>query len=237
MILALLLLFAPGVFAADNADPGGSSMDSLIMGSWKQAEHEGHKDFCFTGLAVSMNEYRHAAFGGTDKEIEAMSGYYNAVTTYFMTPKLPLFSVTVYEPNGKGPTDPTFPLYNYMLHIDGDGTIGHRDCIGKLEVDYPRAVGIAAKMGLITATGNSQYLELRMASGPDEPGWSEKKLRGKTYWMMGESVKGVFHEYYIDAMTGKALIPRTTRAKEAPTTQDLKPAAAKAKGIDAPPAK
>lgn len=212
-------------------------MGSLIMGSWKQAQHEGHSDFCFTGLAVTMNAYHRSNFGSNAKESEEMSGYYNSVTTYFMTPNKPAFSITVYEPNGKGPNDPTFPLYNYMSHIDGDETIGHRECIGKLDVDYPRAVSIAAKMGLITATGNSQYLELRMASGPEEPGWSEKKLRGKTYWMVGESVKGVIHEYYIDAVTGKPLLPRTTRSKAAPTTQPLKAAEAKGKGLDAPPAK
>lgn len=210
LLAAALALTLPAV-AADNADPGGSSMGSLIMGSWKQAEYEGHSNFCFTGLTVRMNAYHEARIAKDEKERAELSGYYNAVTTHFMTPKLPLFSVEVDEPNGKGPTDPTFPLYNYRKHIDGDEGVGHRDCIGKLEVDYARAVGIAAKMGLITASGNSQYLELRMASGPGEPGWNDKKLRGKTYWLVMETVKGRINEYYIDALTGKPIRKPSSR--------------------------
>jgi hypothetical protein len=198
-----LCAFPATARAAESADPGGSSMGSLIMGSWKQAELEGHSNFCFTGLTVGMNRFHRAQIAKDEKEREELSGYYNSVTTHFMTPKMPLFSVEVYEPNGKGPNDSTFPLYNYMKHIDGDETVGHRDCIGKLEVDYARAVGIAAKMGLVTAFGNSQYLELRMASGPGEPGWTDKKLRGRTYWLVMETINGVIHEYYIDALTGK----------------------------------
>lgn len=208
---ALGLALALGARAANNADPGGSSMGSLIMGSWKQAEREGHSNFCFTGLTVGMNVFHQARIGKDEKETAELSGYYNAVTTHFKAPNLPAFSVLVHEPNGKGPTDPTFPLYNYMKHIDGDDTIGHRECIGALEVDYARAVGIAAKMGLITSTGNSQTLELRMASGPEEPGWSDKKLRGKTYWLVMEIVKGRINEYYIDAITGKPLRKPSSR--------------------------
>lgn len=210
LLAAALALTLPAV-AADNADPGGSSMGSLIMGSWKQAEYEGHKDFCFTGLTVRMNSYHEARIAKDEKERAELSGYYNAVTTHFMTPKLPLFSVEVEEPNGKGPSDPTFPLYNYRKHIDGDEGVGHRECIGKLEVDYARAVAVAAKMGLITASGNSQYLELRMASGPEEPGWGDKKLRGKTYWLVMETVKGRINEYYIDALTGKPIRKPSSR--------------------------
>ena len=204
--LALAAALCPPARAADNADPGGSSMGSMIMGSWKQAEREGHADFCFTGLTIGMNFYRRAAIAKDDKEREQLSGYFNSVTVHFSTPKLPLFSVQVYEPNGKGPTDPTFPLYNYMKHIDGDQTIGHRDCIGKLEVDYAKALATAAKMGLVIGGGNTQYLELRMASGPSEPGWAVKKLRGKTYWFALEMVKRRSNEYYVDAVTGKPIV-------------------------------
>jgi len=211
--LAAALLMALGLpaRAGNNADPGSSSMGSLIMGSWRQAEQEGHSNFCFTGLTVSMNEYHNARIGASENERIRLSGYYNSVTTHFKTPKLPKFSVTVHEPNGKGPTDPTFHLSNYMKHIDGDEEPGHAECIPALEVDYPRAVGIAAKLGLITSSGNSQYLELRMATSPDEPGWSDKKLRGKTYWTVIETVKSRINEYYIDALTGKPLRKRASR--------------------------
>lgn len=204
--LALAAALCAPARAADNADPGGSGMGSLIMGSWKQAEREGHRDFCFTGLTIGMNFFRKAQIAKDDKEREQLSGYFNSVITHFSTPKMSLFSVQVYEPNGKGPTDPTFPLYNFMNHIDGDQTIGHRECIAKLEVDYGKALLAASKMGLVLAGGNSQYLELRLASGPAEPGWSIKKLRGKTYWFALELVKGRSNEYYIDALTGKALL-------------------------------
>lgn len=196
---------------ADNADPGGSSMGSLIMGSWRQAEREGHSKFCFTGLSVGMNVFHKARIGGSAKENERLSGYYNAVTTHFKAPGLPAFSVLVHEPNGTGPTDPTFPLYHYMKHIDGDTVIGHRECIANLEVDYAKAVGVAAKMGLITGSGNSQSLELRRASGPEEPGWSDKALRGRTYWLVRETVKGRVTEYFVDALTGKPVRKPSSR--------------------------
>lgn len=205
ILTAAALALALSAGAADNADPGASTMASLVMGSWKQAEREGHKDFCFTGLTVGMNVYHKARMAANTKEEEEMSGYYNSVTTHFKAPSLPPFSVTVYEPNGRGPNDPTFPLYNYMSHIDGDEAVGHRECIAAFEVNYARAVGIAAKMGLIVSTGNEQALELRRASGPEEPGWSDKKLRGRTYWLVVESVKGRVNQYYIDALTGKPI--------------------------------
>lgn len=205
--LAALLLLAVAfpARAKNNADPGGSGMGSLIMGSWKRAEHEGHSNFCFTGLTVGMNYYHNARIAKDEKERQELSGYYNRVVTHFKAPNVAKFSVEVHEPNGKGPTDSTFPLYNYIKHFDGESVIGHAECIGKLEVDYARAVSIAAKMGLITSSGSSQHLELRMASGPDEPGWSDKKLRGRTYWTVMEIVKGRVNEYYIDAITGKPL--------------------------------
>lgn len=220
LLLALTVLAAPA-FAADGADPGGSGMGSLIMGSWRQAEREGHKDFCFTGLAVAMNYYRKAELYANEKEREEMSGYYNAVTTFFKTPGRPRFSVQVYEPNGKGPSDPIFPLYNYMLRIDGDDTIGHAECIPMLEVSYTKALAIAAKRGLLLGEGNSQYLEARMASGPDEPGWSDKKLRGKTYWRVSETVKGGIKDYYIDALDGKELRKPTFRTEKPPIVIDV----------------
>lgn len=220
LVLALTVLAAPAS-AGDNADPGGSGMGSLIMGSWKQAEREGHKDFCFTGLAVGMNHYRVAQLAANEKEKAEMSGYYNIVTTYFMTPGLPKFSVTVHEPNGKGPNDPIFPLYNYSLHIDGDETVGHAQCIAKLEVSYAQAVGLAAKEGLVLGEGNNQFLELRMASDPSEPGWGDKKLRGKTYWMVAETIGERVKQYYIDAVTGKVLRKPAYRAKKPEVVIDV----------------
>ena len=220
LALALTLLAAP-TQAGENADPGGSSMGSIIMGSWKEAEREGHKDFCFAGLAVGMNNYREAQLAANEKEKAEMSGYFKIVTTYFITPGLPKFSVTVREPNGKGPDDPIFPLYNYSVHIDGAETVGHAQCIAKLEVSYAQAVGLAAKEGLILAEGNSQFLELRMASDPSEPGWRDKKLRGKTYWLVAETIGGRVKEYYIDAVTGKVLRKPTARAAKAPIVIDV----------------
>ncbi|MBI2788015.1 MAG: hypothetical protein HYX59_04975 [Elusimicrobia bacterium] len=220
LVLALTVLAAPAS-AGENADPGGSGMGSLIMGSWKQAEREGHKDFCFTGLAVGMNHYRVAQLAANEKEKAEMSGYYNIVTTYFMTPGLPKFSVTVHEPNGKGPNDPIFPLYNYSLHIDGDETVGHARCIAKLEVSYAQAVGLAAKEGLVLGEGNSQFLELRMASDPSEPGWSDKRLRGKTYWMVAETIGDRVKQYYLDAVTGKVLRKPAYRAKKPEVVIDV----------------
>lgn len=209
-IFAILAL-ALSASAADNADPGGSTMGSLIMGSWKAAEREGFSDFCFTGLTIGMNMYHKSNFGSDKKDEARMSGYYNLVITHFKSAGKPAFSVEVHEPNGTGPNDPTFPLYHYMTHVDGDTVIGHRECIGDLEVDYARAVGLAAKMGLVTSSGGSQYLELRRASGPEEPGWSDPKLRGKTYWLVVETLKGRDKEYYIDALTGKPARKPATR--------------------------
>lgn len=212
-IFAILAL-SVSASAADNADPGGSSMGSLIMGSWKAAEREGFSDFCFTGMTIGMNIFHKSNLGADKKDAARMSGYYNLVITHFKSAGKPRFSVEVHEPNGTGPNDPTFPLYHYMTHVDGDTVVGHRECIGELEVDFARAVGLAARMGLATSSGGSQYLELRRASDPEEPGWSDPKLRGRTYWLVVETIKGRDKEFYVDALTGKPVRKPIARATQ-----------------------
>lgn len=151
-----------------------------------------------------MNLFHSSMLGGEANRKEE-SGYFNGVTAHFKAPARPRFSVQVNEPNGKGPNDPTFLLYHYMLRVDGDEAVGHSGCIADLEVSYTQALAAAVRMGLTLGEDNSQFLELRSARDRTEPGWKDRRLRGKTYWRVVESLKGRNNEYYVDAVTGKAL--------------------------------
>lgn len=208
IVPALVVLLAlPAV--AQKADPGGAGMNALILGAFDQAKREGQDGFCFAGLSVRFNLWHATALAATDEERAERSGYYNNWTLFFAAPGRPKFSVEVNEPNGKGPDDPTFPLYHYMHHVDGDENAGRRACLDDLKTHHGTAMTVAREHGFAPSGGAGLYIEPRRAAGPSEPGWERKFLRGKSYWAVYEK-EGPGRVWFVDALTGKFLKSQRT---------------------------